>query len=62
MWKKFLIGALIVASNFGILTISEATQIETENYCCRDSYCDNYYGDRNCDGDYCSYGRGRGCC
>ncbi len=64
MLKKFFIGALIFTSSFGIFATSEAAQYDKENYCCRDSYCGDYYNERNSNGDcyggYC-YGRGRGC-
>jgi len=68
MLKKLLIAAVIVASNFGISATSEAAQYDSENYCCRDSYCGDYYGEQNYNGEYCGrggcgygYGRGRGC-
>lgn len=72
MLKKLLITAVIVASNFGVATMSEAAQGDYENYCGRyggcDSYCGDYYNNRNYDGEYCGrggcgygYGRERGC-
>ena len=66
MLKKLLIAAVIVTSNFGISTTSEAAQYDSKNYCCRDSYCGDYYGEQNSDGEHCGrggycYGGGRGC-
>lgn len=60
MLKKFLlIGTVIIASNFGIFATSEAAQTDSEDYR-SDSYCDDY-NDKNCEGGYCSYGKGRDC-
>ena len=70
MLKKLIIGALIVASNFGIAATSEAAQSDYENYCGRygggcygDYYGEENYGERNYGDNYCGgYGRGRGGC
>ena len=58
MLKKFFIVALILTSNFVIAETSEAAQYDSENYCCRDSYCGDYYGEQNYNGEYCG---GYGC-
>ena len=58
--KKFLIGALtaIMVMSFGALT--EASQADYDNTCCRGNYCYTQDGD-NYDGDYCGrYGCGNG--
>lgn len=59
--KKFLIGALaaVMLMSFGAFT--EATQLDTENICCR-GYCyQNCDNDNGNGGEYCGrYGCGQG--
>ena len=56
MLKKFLIATLIITSNFVIAATSEAAQNDSDS----ENYCDEY-DDRNCNGGYCKYYRGRSC-
>lgn len=63
MFKKIIVGALVILGSFGIAANSEAHHRDYNyraEYCANDSYCDDYCCDENYARNY--RGNNGGCC